>query len=435
MRYLDDVEILNTINLTLHVLLLLFLVCILLISLVDGYWRTKQSYKYFLLSIVVSILQCCQVTIYLTTHLIDVDMFYVKCFYAIASVLLPVTYIPRIMVVISTIEEKHPIRYWIKVFVNIVPMIAAVFCLAFIVNYQGDFINLFYDFHNEPFLQAIYLFSFSFAIFGVYVIIRYRNYLEGKIFRNYLVFLLVPTISSFITKWHFALFNLTSLYVFFIMYIGTWQQKKYEIAEQEKKIAEIDAQLSASRTEVMLSQIQPHFLYNVLSSIAALCEINPKLAQQVTTNFADYLRANLQSLTEKAPIPFERELKHTMLYVDIEKVRFEEKLNVTYDIQTKNFSIPSLTLQPIVENAIKHGVTKKEGGGSVKISTYEDTNNYYVKVEDDGIGFDINKINDDERLHLGIITVEYRVRTMSKGSIRVESTPNVGTIVTIEISK
>ena len=88
--------------------------------------------------------------------------------------------------------------------------------------------------------------------------------------------------------------------------------------------------------------------------------------------FSGYLRTNMDSLTQKKPIPVSKEIEHVKNYVDIEKLRFADRLNVEYEISAENFNVPPLTIQPIVENAIKHGVNQKAEGGTVKIKTYEE---------------------------------------------------------------
>ncbi|MEG7531606.1 MAG: histidine kinase, partial [Hungatella sp.] len=140
-------------------------------------------------------------------------------------------------------------------------------------------------------------------------------------------------------------------------------------AEQGRISAERESQLAQSRIAILLSQIQPHFLYNTLTAICGLCDENPKEAKRVTAEFADYLRHNLEALKQSTPISFEDELCHTEVYLSIERKRFEEKLGVVYDIKTKDFCIPSLTIQPLVENAVKHGVLKRKKGGTITIAT------------------------------------------------------------------
>ena len=190
-------------------------------------------------------------------------------------------------------------------------------------------------------------------------------------------------------------------------------------------------QLDAQRNALMLSQINPHFIYNTLSTIAAMCDTAPKQAKYLTIDFSQYLRKNIGTLTSEELISFEQEMEHVECYLKIEKARFRERLNVNYSIGCKDFSVPPLTVQPLVENAIKHGITKKADGGTVKIITYGTDTKYVIEIIDDGAGFDAEATE----LHVGLQNVRDRIATMCRGELTVKSTVGVGTRVTIEIPK
>ena len=203
-----------------------------------------------------------------------------------------------------------------------------------------------------------------------------------------------------------------------------------DIALSEQKEKNKDAQI-----KIMLSQIQPHFMYNSLSAISTLIPMDPPRAQIALDDFTAYLRLNLSSLTESRLIPFEWELKHIKTYISLEKMRFNDRINVKYDIWATDFEVPPLSIQPIVENAVKHGVLQKLEGGTVTITAYETPHSYVVKIEDDGVGFDINKVdfvNDD---HFGINNIKYRIAKMSNGELDIKSEQGVGTVVTVTFGK
>lgn len=194
-------------------------------------------------------------------------------------------------------------------------------------------------------------------------------------------------------------------------------------------------ELTEVKTQIMLSQIQPHFLYNALASIAQLCRKDPKQAEKTTVDFAKYLRLNLDSLENNRPVPFETELKHIETYLNIEQLRFGEKLKTRYDIQTKDFRLPALTVQPLVENAVKHGIFAKESGGTIVISSLEDEHSYIILVSDDGCGFVPGRPPEDGRNHIGLENVKNRLSAICGGTLEIESEPGEGTTATVRIPK
>ncbi|MBQ9871493.1 MAG: histidine kinase [Eubacterium sp.] len=205
-----------------------------------------------------------------------------------------------------------------------------------------------------------------------------------------------------------------------------------ERAEKERFEAEV---------QVMVSQIRPHFVYNTLSSIAILCDIDPKTAKEAAITFAKYLRANMDALKQKAPVPFEIELEHLKNYLYIEKLRFADALNVEYDIQTTDFELPILSIQPLVENAVKHGVGMKKYGGTVKIVTKETDTAYEVVVSDDGVGFDPEEARirqetkSDGKSHVGMENTKKRLKEMCGADIVIESRIGEGTTARVIIPK
>ena len=198
---------------------------------------------------------------------------------------------------------------------------------------------------------------------------------------------------------------------------------------------QVQKELYEAKVSVMISQIQPHFMYNALTSIAMMCQIDPDTAQEATVTFADYLRGNMDSLKQTKPVPFETELEHLKKYLYIEKLRFADLLNIEYDIQTTGFYLPLLSIQPLVENAVKHGVGMKEDGGTVKISTREAETSYEVVIEDDGVGFDVNEQKDDGRSHVGMENKKKRLHDMCGAQVVITSVIGEGTTARVILPK
>ena len=215
-----------------------------------------------------------------------------------------------------------------------------------------------------------------------------------------------------------------------------------------KENRELERRLRRSRAELMASQIKPHFIYNTLNSIRALIRLDPNAAQQAVYDFSIYLRSNLDNVGDRELIPFSEELRHIRTYLDIEKIRLEERLNVVMDIQTSMFLVPPLSIQPLVENAVKHGICTKVSGGTVTIRSYEEKNVYVVEVEDDGAGFDVSSLDlgddtdddvisseSDTDIHIGLKNIRFRLQEITGGSLKIESHPGKGTKVTVSFLK
>jgi sensor histidine kinase YesM len=166
-----------------------------------------------------------------------------------------------------------------------------------------------------------------------------------------------------------------------------------------------------------------------------LCDSNPKEAKRAIADFADYLRGNLNSLKAQTPIPFSKEFEHIQKYLKLEKLRFKEELEIDYDIETVDFMLPALSVQPLVENAVKHGVGARPGGGKVRICTMETATEYVVTIEDNGIGFDLNAIKEDGKTHVGLENIQNRLSMMMNAQLEIESRIDVGTVARVIIHK
>ena len=203
---------------------------------------------------------------------------------------------------------------------------------------------------------------------------------------------------------------------------------------QAMRVNQLEGELEESRIAVMVSQIHPHFLFNSLSTIRHLCRTQPNLAWEALGDFASYLRANTDALTSTKLIPFSQELRHIQSYLKLEKLRMGERLNIVYDIQEEDFLLPPLTVQPLVENAVKHGIFYAKSGGTVRIATSKQGGGVVIVVSDDGIGFDTEGDADaNDRVSVGIRNVRTRLSAMLHAQMSVESETNHGTTVTIRI--
>ena len=205
-----------------------------------------------------------------------------------------------------------------------------------------------------------------------------------------------------------------------------------EYKEQAKLLA--NAEIKA-----LQSQINPHFLFNALNTIGFHCRDNPMTAKKLISSLADYYRHNLSN--SETLITFNKEMEHVKAYVDIEMARFGDRLQVKYDFPSNyEFKIPSLIMQPLAENAIKHGILTKEDGGIVSIRIIKNQTYYELFVIDDGIGISAQKLDNllldnPGRQSIGLINVHKRLISIygADSGLNIESIENKGTTVSFKI--
>ncbi len=306
--------------------------------------------------------------------------------------------------------------------------------IATVILLVGNHFGLFFTIENGDFLpQEFFAVAFGFDIIacltGILLTFKFRRTLNPRDITALLSMPILIFISAVMqyTSYNimFGLFLMAAVSLF-IIYLMIQADVNTQKSKQEKQLTDMNVAM-------MLSQIQPHFLYNALSSIRRMIKKDPEIAEEAVENFSMYLRQNLESMSRVEPIPFSYELKHVEEYLYLEKLRFGERLLVEYDIAYSEFVLPVLTLQPIVENAVKHGVLKKEEGGCVKISTRREGKFAVLTVKDNGIGFAAEDVINNERLHIGFNNVKNRIEIQCKGSVEVESDIGFGTTVTMKI--
>ncbi len=240
---------------------------------------------------------------------------------------------------------------------------------------------------------------------------------------------------SLVTKFvFFAVFIMALVVVLFIIPSHINAATKAKELELEQQL--LKQELQENRISIMLSQMKPHFIFNTLNTIYHLCDIDPAKAKSTISSFSMYLRNNINNLEQSEMIHFEKELSFINAYLDIEKVRFDDELQIVYNIGTSNFKLPVLTVQPIVENAVKHGTSKKEGVSYLYITTRETDAFYEIEIRDTGVGFDTTAHRpSDGRKHVGVSNVRERLESLCNGSLTIESTLGVGTTALIKIPK
>lgn len=250
-----------------------------------------------------------------------------------------------------------------------------------------------------------------------------------------LAVLIAELLNAYFAWWKNGIGIKATFGVLFLIHL-LWAVKvvavNYQASIRAKKLEE---ELQESRISLAMSQIQPHFIYNSLNSIYHLCNKDIGMAQQAISDFSDYLHRSLSVMNHTTMISFGEELKHIKTYLNLEQMRFGEDLNVVYQIETTEFMLPALSVQPLVENAVKHGICKKEEGGTLTITAKECPDCYKIMVSDDGVGFVPGTEEKGEGTHVGIRNVRQRLKILCNATIKIESEPGKGTKAIICIPK
>ncbi len=218
----------------------------------------------------------------------------------------------------------------------------------------------------------------------------------------------------------------------------------HELKARVKTLLELKSSVEMaiqSDLSFLRAQIKPHFLYNALNTIIGICPRDPKKASSLLTELSYYLRGSFDFHQKQKLVSLENELELVSAYVAIEQARFEERLKVEYDVDASvSLPIPPLSIQPLVENAIRHGAMQRLDGGRVHIRVTQDTQWIVIQVEDDGVGIaeDKRKMLLAERnadRGIGLYNIHQRLKRMYGIGLQIESRKDVGTKVTIHIPK
>lgn len=331
---------------------------------------------------------------------------------------------------VDTVCELKGRQKKILYFVNI----SAVILFGILIISQ--FTHIYYDFdiHNCYYRKNMFWIS---QITGIIeeliiavIIILNRKKLGTFKYIALLSYVILPIVAMIIQIFVYGIAMLNMAVTISILLL--FAQSLYE---QSNYMVEQERELNNTKIQIMMSQIQPHFIFNSLTTIKHLCRKNQAEAIETIDEFAAYLRGSIDSLNHNTCIEFEDEIELVKNYLYMEKKRFQDKLNVVYDINVVGFLVPPLSIQPLVENAVKYGIRGKKSGGTITISSNEDKERYIIKVTDDGVGFDLHKDKNDGKVHVGIKNTETRVKLMCNGSLKIISEEGKGTEVIITIPK
>ena len=246
-----------------------------------------------------------------------------------------------------------------------------------------------------------------------------------------LLVIILETANEFLLLWPERLLIELSAALFFFSYAvhgAVSIPLSFRAASQAEKLK---SDLDQSRIVLAMSQIRAHFIFNVLNAISGMCKYDPHKADETVLRFARYLRGNIDVMQEDRLESFSTTLRHLEDYVALEQIRFGDLISFRVNAEVQDFSLPPLVLQPIVENAIKHGLTPKSEGGTIYLHTCRVEKNIMISIADDGVGFNTAELAGKDSI--GLSNVRFRLKQIVGGEMQIESIPERGTVVVITI--
>ena len=280
-------------------------------------------------------------------------------------------------------------------------------------------------FTRGPLYPLVLLPTAVILMLDLVTLIRRRDRLSRRSFHAFLVGLLPITVGIIVNMFVFAwtLFGVTLFLCAFSQFIMILFDQVEQTRQRQQEIANQHASITMLR-------MRPHFIYNTMTSIYYLCDQDPQKAKQVTLDFTSYLRRNFNTIAGDKPIPFSEELEHTRAYLAVEQAQFEGSLFVEYDTPDTAFSLPPLTLQPIVENAVKHGMDPDSGPLRISVRTRITDDGHEITVADNGPGFDPARIEEPKAT---LDNIRQRLKMMCRGSLTISASDTGGTAVRLTI--
>ena len=285
----------------------------------------------------------------------------------------------------------------------------------YIVTAENEFIR-------GPWYSLSLIPIFLVMILNVAAVIRRKNKLSKRHYTVMLIYMIPMTVTLFV-----HMFIPVEIFIVFGMALFALIMLGLIMADNVEQHARQQREIANQRASVMVLQMRPHFIYNTLMSIYSLCNQDPQKARQVTLDFTNYLRKNFSAVASENTVAFSAELEHTRAYLAVEKAQYEDQLVVEYDTPFIQFRLPPLTLQPIVENAVKHGMDLDEDALQILIKTRQTNGGFTLTVKDTGKGF--GKCNNNDP-HIALNNIRQRLEMMCGGALSCKSSEN-GTTVTV----
>ncbi len=314
---------------------------------------------------------------------------------------------------------------------GLLPAVSALYGLYFLMVVITQFTSSIYYVTSDGHVHRGPLYPLAIAplvmigLLNLAGLIRRRNALTKKLFIAILISLFPLTVALIIHLFVqvFPLVNMGVAFLALSMYGIILSDQVDQYLRQQREIAHQHA-------SILVLQMRPHFIHNTLMNIYYLCQQDPAEAQRVTLDFNTFLERNLNALASDETIPFSEELEHTRAYLNVEQALHDENLLVDYDMPHTRFRIPPLTLQPVVENAIKYGMNPDANPLRISIQTRKTGAGSEIIVSDNGPGFEPAS---DGGQHIALTNIRQRLEMMCGGKMTILPREGGGTVVKLTI--
>ena len=308
------------------------------------------------------------------------------------------------------LPHKHSKLLFVPYFIESALVITDLFGTELIYGYHAD-----HSFISGPlhFVPAVVL------CFYIIMLMQYSiEFIQQKDYSKAMIVIFISfttMITVFLEYWNIITDHTTDIAAFDILIYYFYLAAIHHSRVQDK-LHKSRLELEHRNNELLMAQIQPHFINNSLMAIQARCMDNPEVYDSIK-NFSRYLRSNFDNIGNPHPITFEQELRNIKAYLSLEKMNFGDRLKVEYDIDSEDFLLPALSVEPLVENAVRHGVAARENGGIVRITQRDEEDGITIDVRDIGFG----KINltekQEKRRGIGVANVRARLSADNKGML------------------
>ncbi|MBQ9428230.1 MAG: histidine kinase [Clostridia bacterium] len=384
----------------------------------------RWSKRFFLSYFIVFLLCCLSGILESVFRILPVPDAAFYCVLGIESLLLA---LPPPMVTVYLLHCSGEDIRKSKLFYAVCGLLAVSIALLLCVLFVDGFSYLTPDrqYYRGPLYPLLLLPLIATLLLNLLAALRRRKRFSRRVFHSFLVAVLPMTLALIVHLFAdvFPLLDIGYAASALAMY-GLILSDQIE-ADRKKR-----QQIANQRADIMVLQMRPHFIYNTMTSIYSLCGQDPKLARQVILDFTNYLRKNFTAVASAAPIPFSSEMEHTRAYLAVEQALYEDGLRVDYDTPHTAFHLPPLTLQPIVENAVKHGRDPDAGAFCISVRTRKTGTGSEIVVADNGRGFDAF---DTGEPGVALRNIRQRLEMMCGGRLEIAENPGGGTVVTVTI--